>query len=112
MKKGRPGVVLHVLAAMADRQRLAELVFGETTSFGLRMHPVARLYADEVRMVVVVHGHEIGVRLGYVAGRLVTISPEYEDVRRVAAATGRPAKAVHEAAKAVARAVSGRSGGA
>lgn len=103
MKKGRPGVVLHVLAAMADRQRLAELVFGETTSFGLRLHPVARLYADEMRMVVVVDGHEIGVRLGSVAGRLVTISPEYEDVRRVAAATGRPARAVHEEAQAAAR---------
>ena len=30
MKKGRPGVVLHVLAATADRERLAQAVFAET----------------------------------------------------------------------------------
>ena len=40
MKKGRPGVVLHVLAAAADRERLAEAVFSETTTFGLRVVPV------------------------------------------------------------------------
>jgi uncharacterized protein (TIGR00299 family) protein len=104
MKKGRPGVVLHVLAGTADRQRLADAVFAETTSFGLRVLPVARLYADNRREAVVVEGHEIGVRLGYDAGRLVTVSPEYEDVRRVAAAMGRPARAVHEGAQAAARA--------
>lgn len=103
MKKGRPGVVLHVLAAMADRQQLADTVFAETTSFGLRVLPVARLYADDRRGAVVVDGHEIGVRLSYDAGRLVTVSPEYEDVRRVAAATGRPARAVHEGVQAAAR---------
>ena len=103
MKKGRPGVVLHVLATGADRQRLADTMFAETTSFGLRVLPVARLYADDHRGVVIVDGHEIGVRLGYDAGHLVTVSPEYEDVRR-ATTTGRPARAVHEAAQAAARA--------
>ena len=111
MKKGRPGVVLHVLAGRADRQRLADMVFIETTSFGLRVHPVARLYADERRVLVVVDGHEIGVRLGYVAGRLVTVSPEYEDVRRTSAVTGRPAKVIQEAARVAARADFSRPGG-
>lgn len=103
MKKGRPGCVLHVLALSVDRLRLADLVFAETSSFGLRVLPVERLYADQRRERVHVDGCEIAVRLGYVAGRLVTVSPEYEDVRR-AAGTGRSAKAVHEAAQAAARA--------
>ena len=37
MKKGRPGVVLHVLAAAADEDRLAAVVFAETSTFGLRV---------------------------------------------------------------------------
>lgn len=103
MKKGRLGAVLHVLAGAVDRQRLADLVFAETSSFGLRVLPVTRVYADERRERVGVSGHEIGVRLGYVAGRLVTVSPEYDDVRRVAAVSRRSARAVHEAAQVAAR---------
>ena len=104
MKKGRPGCVLHVLALSVDRQRLADLVFAETSSFGLRVLPVeAGPYADQRRERVHVDGCEIAVRLADVAGRLVTVSPEYEDVRRAAGA-GRSAKAVHEAAQAAARA--------
>ena len=103
MKKGRPGVVLHVLAADADRERLTDLVFAETSSFGLRVLPVGRAYLLERRETVVIAKLKVGVRLGFVAGRLVTVSPEYEDVRRVAAAVGRPAKIVYEAAQSAAR---------
>ncbi|HEY5386660.1 MAG TPA: LarC family nickel insertion protein [Thermoleophilia bacterium] len=103
MKKGRPGVVLHVLAAAADRERLADLVLAETSSFGLRVLPVGRVYLEERRETVVIGKLKVGIRLGYAAGRLVTVSPEYEDVRRVAAAVGRPAKIVYEAAQSAAR---------
>ena len=104
MKKGRPGVVLHVLCEDADRQRLTEVLFGETSTFGVRVLPVGRIYAEERRESVTIGKLKIGVRLGFVGGRLVTVSPEYEDVRRVAAAVGRPAKVVYEAAQAAARA--------
>ena len=42
----------------------------------------------------------MAVRLGFLGGRLVTASPEYEDCRRVAARTGRPAKDVYDEARA------------
>jgi hypothetical protein len=103
MKKGRPGVVLHVLAESAERQRLADVLFGETSTFGVRVLPVGRIYADERRESVTIGKLRVGVRLGFVGGRLVTVSPEYEDVRRVAAAVGRPAKVVYEAVQAAAR---------
>jgi uncharacterized protein (TIGR00299 family) protein len=103
MKKGRPGAVLHVLSRGGDAGRLSALVFRETSSFGLRLTPVERVYADERRVQVDVEGETIGVRLGYVAGRLVTVSPEYEDVRRAAAACDEPAKAIHQAAQTAAR---------
>lgn len=103
MKKGRLGVVLHVLAGAADRERLAAAVFAETSTFGLRVVPCERLYGEERRETVRIGGFEVGVRLGFVDGRLATASPEYEDVRRVAAAVGRPAKVVYEAAQSAAR---------
>ena len=103
MKKGRPGVVLHVLAAAADREALAAAVFTETTTFGLRVVPCDREYADERRETVKIGKLKVDVRLSFVGGRLATVSPEYEDVRRVAAAVGRPARVVYEAAQSAAR---------
>ena len=103
MKKGRSGVVLHVLAAAADRDRLAGLIFAETSTFGLRVAPCGRLYAEERHETIKIGKLKVGVRLGFVDGKLATVSPEYEDVRRVAAAVGRPAKVVYEAAQSAAR---------
>ncbi|OPZ43986.1 MAG: hypothetical protein BWY94_01768 [Actinobacteria bacterium ADurb.BinA094] len=103
MKKARPGVVLHVLAAATDRERLAQTVFAETSTFGLRVVPCGRVYAEERRESVRIGKLTVGVRLSYVGGRLTGVSPEYEDVRRVAAAVGRPARVVYEAAQSVAR---------
>ena len=103
MKKGRPGVVLHVLAAAADREQLADTIFAETTTFGLRVVPCDRLYAEEKRESVKIGKLKVGVRLSFVGGRLASVSPEYEDVRRVAAAVGRPARVVYEAAQSAAR---------
>ena len=103
MKKARPGVVLHVLAAATDRERLAQTVFAETSTFGLRVVPCGRVYAEERRESVRIGKLTVGVRLSYVGGRLTGVSPEYEDVRRVAAAVGRPARVVYEAAQSAAR---------
>src|SRR5450830_1470535 len=103
MKKGRPGVVLHVLAAATDRERLAGLIFAETSTFGLRVVPCGRLYAEERHETIRIGKLTVAVRLGFVDGKLATVSPEYEDVRRVAVAVGRPAKVVYEAAQSAAR---------
>jgi len=103
MKKGRPGVVLHVLAATADRARLTEAVFSETTTFGVRVVPCERAYAEERRESVKIGKLTVHVRLSFIGGRLATVSPEYEDVRRVATAVGRPARVVYEAAQSAAR---------
>ena len=103
MKKGRPGVVLHVLAPAAERESLADVVFAETTTFGLRVVPCDRMYTEERRESVKIGKLKVGVRLSFVGGRLASVSPEYEDVRRVAAAVGRPARVVYEAAQSAAR---------
>ncbi len=103
MKKGRPGVVLHVLAGAAESELLAGVVFAETSTFGLRVLPCGRLYAEERRESVRIGKLKVHVRLSFVDGKLATVSPEYEDVRRVAAAVGRPARVVYEAAQSVAR---------
>ncbi len=50
-----------------------------------------------------VDGHDIAVKLARLDGEVVNAQPEYEDVARVAAATGRPVKDVLAAAVAATR---------
>ena len=40
MKKGRPAVTLGVIAEAADRDKLARIIFDETSTIGLRFHSV------------------------------------------------------------------------
>ena len=39
MKKGRPAVTLPVLAEAAARDHIAQLIFAETSTIGVRFHP-------------------------------------------------------------------------
>src|SRR5436309_2470838 len=57
MKKSRPAIMLRVLAAPADRDRLAGIVFAETSSIGLRYTTWARLVLPrEERTVETAYG--------------------------------------------------------
>ena len=102
MKKGRPGHVLHVLARAAERPAITETLMRETTTFGVRVLAVDRVVLDERRETVETAGSPVRVRLGYLDGRLVTASPEYEDCRTVAEQTGRLLKEVYATAQAAA----------
>jgi uncharacterized protein (TIGR00299 family) protein len=102
MKKGRPGHVLHVLARSVDRSVITETLMRETTTFGVRIMPVDRVVLDERRETVEAAGSPVRVRLGYLDGRLVTASPEFEDCRQIAEQTGRPLKEVYAAVQAAA----------
>ena len=52
MKKGRPAVTISVLAEPSARERIAAVLFAETSTIGLRYHPVARLkLAREIKEV-------------------------------------------------------------
>ncbi len=103
MKKSRPGTVLHALTRPQDEATVAEAIFRETSTFGVRVVPVRRMLLDERHETVEVGGEAVRVRLGFLGGRLVTASPEYEDCRRAAARAGRPLQDVYDAARAAAR---------
>lgn len=102
MKKGRPGVVLSVLCPDGLLDRLADIVFMESTTFGMRLSRVERLCLDRrVEEVRTPYG-EISVKIGIWKGRAVSISPEYEDCRRAALEHGAPIAEVFGAAKSAA----------
>ena len=96
MKKNRPGSLLRVIARPEDQERLAQIVFAETSTLGLRIHAAERR-VEERRMVTVETPY------GPVRGKLSgqgSFAPEYEDCREIAGRTGTPLPRVLAAATA------------
>ena len=89
MKKGRAGTRIEVLAAPRDADRLEAMVLQETTTIGVRRIAVRRAALPRERRTVTVLGHEIAVKLVSLGDGRRRLKPEFDDVQRVAEATGR-----------------------
>ncbi|HUK82470.1 MAG TPA: nickel pincer cofactor biosynthesis protein LarC [Verrucomicrobiae bacterium] len=101
MKKNRPGTLLTVLCERNDVDRMAELLLTHTTSFGLRVHEAQRRKLSREIVKVATKFGEIEVKVGRLAGKIVSRSPEYESCKRAAAKAGVAVKEVYnEAARA------------
>jgi len=96
MKKNRPGTLLKVIAKPQDQEALAQLIFAETSTLGLRIYSAERRV--ESRSIVEVETPHGRVRVK-VSGN-GSFAPEYEDCREIAAGTGVPLKEVLAAASA------------
>ncbi len=106
MKKGRPGTQLTVLAREERREALTEIIFAETTTAGIRAGRLERTVLDrEMRRVATRFG-EIPVKVLSRGGRVVSVSPEYEECRKIAKERQVPLKEVYDEAKKTAAALS------
>jgi uncharacterized protein (TIGR00299 family) protein len=90
MKKGRPGTRLEVLCANAEAARLEALLFSRTTTIGVRRTSAARRALSREARSVSVFGHPVALKVVTLPDGTHRAKPEFEDVSRVAEATGRP----------------------
>jgi uncharacterized protein (TIGR00299 family) protein len=90
MKKGRPGTLLRVLARPEDREELAQTIFAETSTLGLRTYTAERRVQAR-RWVDVETPHGM-VRMKVSSDG--AYAPEFEDCRRIARESGVPLKHV------------------
>jgi uncharacterized protein (DUF111 family) len=96
MKRGRPGMMLNVLAAADKLERMEAIVFAETTTLGLRylkadVHRLGRQFAK-----VETEWGPITVKLGFHNGELVQMAPEFKECEAAAKRHGVPLKRVYE----------------
>ena len=102
MKKGRPGVVLSVLCPSERAERLMDVIFNESSTFGVRVNKMERHCLERRSETVETEYGAIRVKIGTWRKRDVTFSPEYEDCRAAAEKHGVPLQVVFEAARAAA----------
>ncbi len=108
MKRSRPGVVLTALAPPDRVGELATLLFRETTTIGVRWHDFerARLPRRLVRVDTAVG--PVSFKVSRLGDRVVTVTPEFEEVRRIARERGLPLRELLEQLRAEGRRLLGQ----
>lgn len=103
MKKQRPATLLTVLCAPDLKPVMLDLIFTESTTFGVREHLTRRTMLErEIIEVQTAYGI-IHAKIGRWHGTPVTASPEYEDCLKAAALHNVPVRVVYECAQAESR---------
>jgi uncharacterized protein (TIGR00299 family) protein len=100
MKKGRAGSVLSVLASAATAPALRALIFRATTTFGIRFYSVRRETLERRMETVQTPYGEVPVKLGFLNGERITVSPEHDACAGCARAHGVSVRQVSDAARA------------
>jgi uncharacterized protein (TIGR00299 family) protein len=89
MKKGRPGVLIQVIAENEKREELAAILFRETTTLGVRFYTAERRVQPREWVEVQTPHGIVRVKTGDHG-----FAPEYEDARKIASVSGIPLKQI------------------
>jgi hypothetical protein len=95
MKKDRPGIILSALVPQGLESAAVELILRETPTLGVRIRPVERYVADRKSVTMTTEIGEVSVKIKSLRGEAVSVSPEYEDCRRIALESGLPLQDVY-----------------
>lgn len=98
MKKNRPGTLMTIVARPDDRERLAGLVFRESTTIGIRYQETSRLCLERELVPVETPLGVVRFKVARRDGQVVNVQPEFDDMVRIASEHGLPVKAVQAAA--------------
>ena len=99
MKKNRPATLLTAICPSGKLPSVVEFLLKETTTLGLRWHEEERSRADrEILSLQTKHGR-IRFKLARWQGRMINLSPEYEDCKQLALKKRVPLKEVFEEAR-------------
>ena len=99
MKRSRPGVVLTALCEPGRVADLSRLLFEESSTLGVRWtaYQRARLDREMVRLDTA-HG-PVTFKVSRLDGRVITVTPEFEEIRRIARDRGLAVREVLEQAR-------------
>lgn len=100
MKKNRPATLVTVLCAPDNADRMADILFRETGTFGIRLREQRRVTLERDWHEVETTYGRVRVKAGRRHGEVLSSAPEYEDCKRAALAHGVPLQTVYRAALA------------
>ena len=96
MKKNRPGTLLRVITQPSQREKIAKILFRETSTIGIRYYPVNRMILKRTSKKVKTRFGPVKVKMIEEPDGTKRATPEYEDLRRIAAAKKIPLKVLYD----------------
>jgi len=103
MKKNRPAVMLSVLAPGDSESGLAETIMRETSTLGIRVRPVFRHIAGRDIVEFESSYGKVKVKVKRFEDKVVSIAPEYDECKKIAAERTIPLRDVYRTVEAEAR---------
>jgi uncharacterized protein (DUF111 family) len=94
MKKNRPGTLVTVIAPPDKRSAIADVLFAETTTIGLRHYEVERECLTREIVSVETPLGPVRFKVASRNGRVINASPEFDDCAALAAKHNRSVKDV------------------
>jgi pyridinium-3,5-bisthiocarboxylic acid mononucleotide nickel chelatase len=94
MKKNRPGMILTVLCRPEDASRLAQIIFTETSTLGVRRREEQRQTLARKWIKVLTRWGDVRLKVASMNGTITNYAPEYEDCKKIAAEHHVPLKSV------------------
>ena len=96
MKKNRPATLLTVICEASSRDKLANIIFQETSTIGIRAYAVSRMILERVSKKIRTRFGEITVKVVEQPDGSKRITPEYDDLKRIATTKKLPIKLIHD----------------
>ena len=100
MKRGRPGVVVTTLCAPDRIDDLSRVLFEETSTIGVRWSERRRTRLQRESVTLTTAYGAIPFKVSRLGGRVVTVTPEFADVARIAREKSLPVREVLDQARA------------
>jgi len=100
MKKNRPGLQVTILATPEKADALAQLVFEQTTTIGLRIYEARRKVLEREHVEVETPYGKVRMKVAKREGKVMNAAPEFDDCQKLAAEKNVPLKQVMIAAQA------------
>ncbi len=96
MKKNRPATLLTAICEPSQRDPIAKIIFEETSTIGVRSYPVSRLILKRETKKIKTRYGEVNVKIVEQPDGKKRITPEYDDLKRLASAKKIPLRRLYE----------------
>jgi len=98
MKKNRPGILLSVITPAEYFASAVQVLLEETSTLGVRHYDVDRVVLPRKQKIIMTPFGKVRVKIGGLNESTKTISPEYEDCRKIALKKEIPIKRIYDEA--------------
>ena len=87
-KKNRPSHQLNILCDLDEKEKFIDLILRETSSLGVRVQKIQRYEVKREIVEVETSLGKIKTKIKYVKGKMYSIKPEFEELKRLAFENG------------------------